>query len=903
MLVRILGPLACIVAASAPAQAIDRVTTEIEATVSDDLDRVHVIVRTEYIPAERTSTVTVILAADRYRQVPEGMRPSDERFLFPRGYSLGGFESVVVRVRGVPCEGRPSALPERGRTAIDGQPRALVCPVEAGPEAPVSIQAEADLIVPEMYGPFGRHRRQLTLAGGWYPYVARPGFPAPRGPHRIKLRIPSELGAVVGGAYFAPSGGRALPERTIEAVEDDASMIPLVVLAPTAGAEPAAEGHVRFIGSNARQLHDPNARTPEQAQVLLSIEDGLRFWDDLRLPLPPRSRPALIVEAPLRHDLAFSAEGLTLVSDRAFRMSPVERFYRFHRFPLLRELFGTLLRERLRRTDGPRATASADAVAASLVDRYVTSRFGAAESAFDVLDFWSFIPSVDLLLYAPDLPFEGAYFRRIKEDDPLRPNLVDFPLELSRGKIVYEKLLDRVGRARAGGVLEQVLRGARLEAALASALGGEEARAFLRTWLGPYPEVRYRLLAWSSRPGSRDECGGPARCERAEVAIAREGDPIAEPLEVLLRDKDGKERRVWTEATTKAVRVLTATLAAPLDLVEIDPHGRVHETPSEDTPSPRLDNRSSARWKVLLNNWNISLAATAGTIDSAIDVGFLRVYDVHWSYALRADYTPAAIALSGRVVRSFGRLVNPAELAQHVGLTVAGEYLRPKFANATQDAFAVSAALSYGFDTRQTVWAPEGGQGFRLTLEQNHVFGQLVEQAPSGARALSEDALRLTARAFQSWRLGGAHTLSIRGSAGSYLFGTPRSQLLYAVGGRSNVRGYPIDAVLGRARAIASAEWVHHLIPELDENALFFAWASGLDGTLYADLAVAGADLPALTSAPLLSDVGYGLRVSIDYFGVRPGVMSVDIAVPLSDARGRGRIGSPAVYIDFVQSF
>src|SRR5207244_259730 len=137
------------------------------------------------------------------------------------------------------------------------------------------------------------------------------------------------------------------------------------------------------------------------------------------------------------------------VSDRAFRMMPLARLYRFHRFPLLREIYTTLAEARFREraVDGSLVHAGAGAVGAWLSDRYVKKRFGTSENAFDVLDLFSFIPSVDALLYAPDLPFEGAYFRRIKEDDPLRPDFVDYPLPLPRGKIVYEKLLDRAGEA------------------------------------------------------------------------------------------------------------------------------------------------------------------------------------------------------------------------------------------------------------------------------------------------------------------------------------------------------------------------------------------------------------------------------------------------------------------------
>jgi hypothetical protein len=89
----------------------------------------------------------------------------------------------------------------------------------------------------------------------------------------------------------------------------------------------------------------------------------------------------------------------------------------------------------------------------------------------------------------------------------------------------------------------------------------------------------------------------------------------------------------------------------------------------------------------------------------------------------------------------------------------------------------------------------------------------------------------------------------------------------------------------------------------MNENAFLLWYVSGLDGAFYADAAIIADELSQLGSAPFLADVGYGLRLYIDYFGVRPGVMAVDLAFPLFDIQGRRDLGPPAVYIDFSQSF
>jgi hypothetical protein len=885
-----LAPLVVILGALALSEGTDRVATQIEARIGDDLDRVFMTVKTAYTPAEAVEAVSIVLAAERLRRPPKGMRPSEEREVFRGGHAFGGFERLRVLIHGIECRAEAKTL-EDG-TAL------LSCPLDVAAGETVAVAIEAELAVPDRYGEVGRRQRQVTLAGGWYPYVARWGHAPPHGPHAIQLELPSGYGAVVGRRWFPAPGDRDASTRRIVAEEGDSWSVPLVVLPPSAGRAAIGDGRAIFVATPGRRVHDPKTRSEKNEQIVETLEDGLRFWEEQGLPLPSASAPLVVVEAPLRHVLALATDGAVLVSDRAFRMVPIARLYRFHRFPILREVYAELFLDRMRGRE--LAYVTADAAAAFLVDRYVEERFERRDNAFDVLGWFSFIPSIDNLLYAPDLPFENAYFRRIKEDDPLRSNPIDESEALPRGKIVYEKLLDRLGKASTERVFRRILAGDRLEAAIERELGGE-TREFLATWLRPYPKVQYRIERWGSEPAGA--CPKNP-CWRASVEIARTGEAVKEPIEVLLRDDAGAERRVWSSATADPMRTVTATLSAPLVFVEIDPNDRIAEAPTDETPSPRFDNRSKPAWKFLLNNWNISLAATAGTIDTALDVGILRVYDVRWAYAIRASYDPSAIALQGRASYGFGERVTPADLAQRVGVVLSGEYLRPNFGISNESALGISAVLYYAFDTRQTVWAPEGGQGLRASLQYNHTFGQVTELDASGTpHALSQDSAALTVRAFQAWRLGAFHTLAIRGSAGGYFFGEPRQQLLYALGGRTNLRGYKVDARLGKVRGVASAEWIHTLVPELDDNVFYFSWVSGLDGTLYADAAVVAEDWSSLRSAPPSADVGYGFRIFIDYFGVRPGIMAVDVAFPLYDVRGNPGFGAPAVYIDFTQSF
>lgn len=943
--------------APVPVRTPDMTTTRaqldvaIEAWVGLDLSMVEIVSTTRYVPSVDVDRVSIILAADRHRQPPTDLSPTDERGFFPHGLARGGFDDVKVWIDGARCQ--PVA-----RVLKQGE-RVLECFAPHRRGVPIVVDLSARLDVPRMRGPFGRHANQLTLAGGWYPYVAEMGRPALRGSHRVRVYFPEDRGVVIGRVYVpskvasiavrTAGGGRHRASRTsascfegfrawdgagvrtraswpapldcpgwrsavytsgagagnIDGVDENMSrgvgdgvaQVGLVVLPFGVSAWALANGSMLLISRRvfAARTH-PGPRERRLLAMRDALLDGSAFAAETlarggRAPAFSSASPLLVVDAPLRHSLGIATEGALFVSDVAFELPPLERFLRFHRFALLREFFTALA---LRDPGvGDEWHVAADALGAWLRDRYVRARFGAAEDAFDVLSLWSWIPAVDSLLYAPQVAFVGAYFRMVNEEDPLRPNFVDFPSTEPRGKLIYEKLLDRVGPERTARAMDALVHGRALLDVLRDTLGAD-AMGFWKTWSGPYPSVRYTLVDWRSRPARCQ--AGP--CFAAEVVVSREGDAVAEPVMVRLRDERGRERIVTAAATLDDVRTVTATLSAPLAKVWLDPYGRLAETPTSADPSPLLDNQSSSDWRVILNNFNLLIAASEGQVDTSLDVGFSRVRDVHLSHAVRASVSPEAFSLSGRTSYAFGRAISPDKLVEWIGAAVAGEFLRPEFAGTDAGAFSAAGLLYYGYDDRRTVWAPEAGTAFRLSTEYSHVFGAIP------AVDADRDALSVALRALRSWRFDARHQLSIRGAAGVFLAGRPLPQLLYPLGGRAAVRGYAANDEVGRVRGLLSGEWVHALLANEHVNAFEIGWATGLDGALFFDVAAIGDRVEKLDRRAVRADVGYGLRVYLDYFGVRPGVIALDVAFPLVDPRtGRWRLGSPAVYLDFAQSF
>ncbi len=852
---------------------------ELEVVVSDGLDRLDVRSTETFVPAKNAEHIELLLAAERYRSEPD-VRPWQVRELYPSTFSPGGFDSVSVEIEGQVCRASPELLPEGGAV--------LRCPFSVVAGRAVTVHARTEVRVPERYGVFGRVGRQLTLAGGYYPEVSSEDRPHRR-THRLRVSVPGGFVAVLGDRWFPL--GASQGRRSLEAQLEDVAQAVLILRPPTVRPVSVLDGAARFVTGPGSSTQLRSEWTVALSETVTAMEDGLRFLAENGVWKATSERPVVVVETPLRHHLAQAVEGVVLISDHAFRMVPVDRFLRFHRFPLLRELFGLVMRGQLQETSGHRRHLAEDAAAAYLLERYVAERFGEKEDAFDILSPFAFIPSIDSMLYAPDLPFVEAYFRLVREDDALFEDFAQYPKPSPRGRILYEKLVDLLGRPRAQTHFARALSRGTLFPALTEALG-EESQIFFEQWLGPYPNVRYALESF----GSAASPELPSGHVRAFAVVERSGDSVSEPIPVLFEAEDGTSRLVIAPPSLEVRRTVTATLSAPLDLVEIDPHGRLAESPTLELSQPRLDNRSRPRWRILLNNWNLQVAATAGQVNTAIDLGFARRYDNRWRLGLRADYRPDSISGTLRGTYGFGRAVNANQLAHWLGVSLAGGYLRPGFAEQVEDGFATQATLYYGYDGRSSPWAPQTASAVRLAASYNRVFGE----APGTS---TPDSLSVSARFLTQLRLDLRHLISLRLSASAYLTGEPRSQLLFSAGGRGNVRGYAVEDDVARLRGVASLEWLHPLLPRWEEDGFFLAWVNGLDGALFADLAVMADRFEELDETPVLADVGYGLRLYIDYGGVRPGVLAVELAFPLVQTRNQDALGPPALYIDFTQSF
>jgi hypothetical protein len=140
-----------------------------------------------------------------------------------------------------------------------------------------------------------------------------------------------------------------------------------------------------------------------------------------------------------------------------------------------------------------------------------------------------------------------------------------------------------------------------------------------------------------------------------------------------------------------------------------------------------------------------------------------------------------------------------------------------------------------------------------------------------------------------------------------------RAQLIGG-GGLGGLRGYAPASLFGRARVLAHGEWRGSLSHRLDANLGHFAMVRAFGLAAFADVGALSScegyvDL--VEPDNLFASVGMGLRLFYDNFGVQPGMMALDFAVPLV-VRPRGCLDLPErlpagpnfmVYLTFIPPY
>lgn len=833
----------------------------------------------------------VWLYPNRLRHPPAGLDETNWYSVYPVEFDAGWIRVSEVKRDGaaVPdarlTQPRPHLAPEGTLLRIPLDP-----PLPPGARATVEMRFETR--IPERFGLLGQDGDRTVLAAPFYPVLAAQGpdgfdleAPADDARWNVLLTVPSERDVLIDGEH-SPGRSGAPGWRRVGWVGSGGEPA-LLVFPPLDVARTRHHGVTLEVLTTGGRYRSPERRAtrpmaargmPERMPDWIFLDEPALTLDAMRLVVevlqgvglgPAPDEPLRVVEVPERMRLAIETPGAVMASDRLYRILPLERTRRFHTLELMRALFASVLLERLGREQDPRDRYWAcDTLANALVELWIARRTGGAETARDLLGFASFHPAVDQLLYAPQIAFAEAYFGTIEETDPLREEPWRFANELPRGRRVLAKIRDLVSPAEYERFLRLALTGGvSVREALATATG-RPMDDFFQTWLGAYPSVNYRIAAHASR---RLAGGG----YMARVAVERRGADIVEPVSVRVVDEAGETHDLrWDGRGHRGV--VTARTRAPIDEIVVDPAGRLVEDPDLTANHPRLDNLDPAPWRPpILNAASLELSVTEVQPDLILDFSARRQYDLRRSIGVGFHSTARGIGGNVRYFQGFGakRTLNSSEW--FLGGVLSFDRLSADFANFGEPGSSIGVTGILYRDTRRFVWDPWFGSSFSIGL------GPSVAILDDGEVSVSAAA---TTRWTHLWTPAPGRTLALFAGAGIGL-GDLQPHEEQTIAGRSLLRSYEVDEARGRLRLYGIAEYRHTLVKSLGWNFVHLAWIRGLQLAAFAGAGLVSPDVDLgglVTRHSLYTEVGGGVRIHFDYFGVQPSLLSIDVGVPLS---------------------
>ena len=411
-----------IVARAGTAEAAEPMSYVVRAHVRVAESIIAGTVWTQVRVAEGEGAVRFWLLADRLAVRPSVLDQINARWLFPGEVDLGSMVIQAVSVDDQPCEGRIENLPvgtERGRDFTGSD---LVVPVTPGASRVVQIAIDFTVQLPARFGRLGIVDDRVTLSAPWYPLVVGDGDTwRYRVPHRVTVEADAARSVLVGGRLTQPGS-----ERMVRGAFAPVLMAPsLHHVAGDAG------GHAFDVVSpyELYRRNPPEAEGLERLEDVIAVDrvalidgavaDVLATLEHVGLGAHART-PLTVAFVPSRTELAATAPGVVLVSDRIFQIFPIDLTREFQLRAFRRALFRALLSPLVDATEQPRDRPWAEDLRATfLTDVDVARRDGQVRTPRELIGFAAFHPSVDQLLYAPPDFFRWCLLRYRRRSRPV----------------------------------------------------------------------------------------------------------------------------------------------------------------------------------------------------------------------------------------------------------------------------------------------------------------------------------------------------------------------------------------------------------------------------------------------------------------------------------------------------
>jgi hypothetical protein len=789
---------------------------------------------------------------------------------------------------------------------LHGVPGAAVSvPLSPGEDGTARASLDYQVLIPKRYGLFGRARGGVLVASGWHPVLGAPDAAPPEAHYDVTLTVKGDHDVVLGDLLVpSPGTGEVV---VIETATGPVSSLPLAAFPSLHTSQAPCKGvTIRWHGLGKR----PKTQhfTPGAGEVL-GLPDGLpdvMSYDRPLMAMETACRTALLareaglqvpageaidlLEAPLRLEVAAPSQGPVIVSDRAFDIVPAKKAWKFHEFQIARAVAATLLLRARRGAGDPAGQAlDADFFASEIVERYTERYHGEAEDVADILKWGSFLAAIDYFLYSPLVEFREAYFLTVAEKDWLRDEPWAFMNRMPRGKLYHHKLVDLLGAGPVDRIADGLARGQGTVRTLAREEAGEELDWFWSQWSVAYPSLNYRVAEVGTEPAGEGY--------RHEATVERQGDvSIREPVTVrFLLQGGGHEDAVWLDSGPSGT--VSIETDRELEKVVVDPEMRLFEDASLTMNHPRFDNASKPAWRPPVF---AAFALTSNITDLTGDIDVLfdmrRKYDV--ISGIRMRLVAATWGQGGTIWYSHG-LGEKRDLDHavwHLGGFVTGFHHNPGFGWLDDSAggeiwrggTSFTAGIYLDHDDRHYPYNPTDGWNFGLTASYSLGVDDDRWSDPGRLRHV----FSASTRAFYLWTPVGGHTFAFYGGA-SGNFGDPYRGQLETLSSPSVLRGFDVDETFGRALVYACFEYRHLYTHALNINVVHYATLQGIQGVLFAGAGTVTREdsyRGLFDANRMFTEVGYGLRGIIAFFGSYPGIVALDLAVPITPLDRPGRL-------------
>lgn len=877
----------------AAARAAEPLGYEVQAQVRGDTLTITTEVQ---VRAAEERRLRFWLYADRLAEPPEAMDDLSAQWVYPREV-----DRAPVEVRSVAVDGRPVRWERRAPEPDARRDRAgsdVVLLADEPLEGAVRVTIVTRQRIPERFGRIGRTPGRVALLGPWYPLLVDDHVWASRVPHRVAVTFDERV-EVTAGVPMRRRGGSwegrgrvpyvplvAMDERHVasETLRGPDGPFRLHVIAPYRlyRAPPATADATAGL----RDL----ARVDVTERVGAVVDGALRTM--ALAGLEPGRRSLRVVLAPSRTELAATAPGLVLVSDRIYELFPYEDLTALHDRVLARVVFRALLEPAV----GPREPVAdrdwaVDLRAVLLADLDTLRRSGQLQTARDLIDWAGFHPSIDQLLYAPQIAFVDTYFGTVAEPERFGEDPARARRPRARGRRLLEHARDRLDDEVFDQLAARLLRSERPARALLEGAGIDQAT--LALWLAsPGLPVNYRLGA------IRSERRGEGWVHHVEVV--REGAERPEPVTVRVIDEEGNVAEGTWEGQEQHGTVVITTPAERAQVL-VDPERRLPQSAEVAEGHPHADDAEVLPFRPpIIQALNLAASGTEGNIIGLIDFVVRRQYDLERTWGMRLTTGPRSTGGLLRYTQLFGRKRdgNNRIGAASAGLTF--DRLREGFSESGEGGWRSGIFLSAGYSTLRYFLDPHRGSRLVGSLQYGLVYRDDGRVTHTVAPSL---------RGNVTIPIGLRNVLTLVADV-SWVFGNPLPGERPGLGGRFLLRGYQSDELIGEGRAFAVAE--HRFTPtiwsDLDIDVFHLAWIRRIQLAVFAGAGlVYGSDGSADADPNEVrfgAEVGGGVRIHFEYGGVQPGVLSLDLARPLiRDAQARATRAPVTFVFGFEQYF